>query len=721
MIFKYMNNNNNKQQIDSQLLACRHITNVSEPFVWRLKLTSNEFDTLGSLIHESVRQHDGLSAHLLTPQYALVTITYLAEWYKREYTGISQGDLKRNLDIDTNGLKQLWESSGINIEKYVYQSENGSRMWQYSIFVLGGLAIQHELKRSDGEKFLKALCRIYHGEDYSLENLDEASRAIAFRQSILQKHSLYYYFREILTGAYTDEDETVKTLLINIKNANDEVLKSKFRFEWIITYCPSSSTMSRRLRMWLKPEEVGGGLHQYLSFDRMHLWGITNPEKLKILHFSIRWMNGVSIMQDINKQKPLISYSNTGDENGFVSWGIDQYAVCKSVPTMEFTHFQIIAFDDEDNEYIAQDEATTDWIQLWRIDPWKDEWSSRQSAQHQTAVLFDGDWHIDTDPDAKLSFTDRIFGESKKWNFCYISSDITIRNQSGKEITLYNRTGYDQIYAKLYKETISYADGGLVSYVTEDEEEGEVEEKLPLIFGKEDVCVRHFATKDAIQNVEMESDSTADKVEFKTANGRYQVWNDLDSPDYGINTLRIIIKGMEYKLDVIYVPGPVVRDLEHEAIIYKSVNGKQITCEDKIVLDKTPLVPTIPIQIGHTVLNVYRPTDIKEIYLDGNVHTYRRGEPTTIPYILKDRVMIADFSKKGYSKYKCNQLNSVFSLTGGNDNSALACWETGKTWPASRLDKLAPDWLNVSIGNNRDADKSGLRFFIGTFMRIKNL
>ena len=49
-------------------------------------------------------------------------------------------------------------------------------------------------------KFLKGLCRIYHGESYTLENLDEASRAIAFRESIKRQHSLYEYIKEILNG-----------------------------------------------------------------------------------------------------------------------------------------------------------------------------------------------------------------------------------------------------------------------------------------------------------------------------------------------------------------------------------------------------------------------------------------------------------------------------------------------------------------------------------------
>lgn len=59
-------------------------------------------------------------------------------------------------------------------------------------------------------RFLKGLCRIYHGEDYTLENLDEASRAIAFRESIKRCHSLYEYMQNILNGQMPFDDEDLK-------------------------------------------------------------------------------------------------------------------------------------------------------------------------------------------------------------------------------------------------------------------------------------------------------------------------------------------------------------------------------------------------------------------------------------------------------------------------------------------------------------------------------
>lgn len=84
--------------------------------------------------------------------------------------------------------------------------------------------MRHELGRHDNGRFLKALCRLFHGEDYTLENLDDESRAVAFRQSIAREHSLYEYLKEILDGTGEQHrDKETLALMDAIRTANDEV------------------------------------------------------------------------------------------------------------------------------------------------------------------------------------------------------------------------------------------------------------------------------------------------------------------------------------------------------------------------------------------------------------------------------------------------------------------------------------------------------------------
>ena len=150
---------------------------IREPYVWRLKLSETDFKELEACLSAFIADRGNTA--LSTTENAIYGVVYLAEWYKRKYQSGNKCDLMDGVDVE-----QLFRNSGISIKQYLYRDESGNKRWLYSIYVLGGLAIQHELSRNDNMKFLKGLCRIYHGENYTLENLDEASRAIAFRESI---------------------------------------------------------------------------------------------------------------------------------------------------------------------------------------------------------------------------------------------------------------------------------------------------------------------------------------------------------------------------------------------------------------------------------------------------------------------------------------------------------------------------------------------------------
>ena len=273
--------------------------NPDEPYVWRLHIDDETYQLLEAYIAE---KRVSMSKDI-TESDARLVIVYLAEWYRRIYKGSETGQTNAADDID---LKRVWKASGIRADRYVYQTEAGTRLWKYSIYVLGGLAVRHELGRHDNGRFLKALCRLFHGEDYTLENLDDESRAVAFRQSIAREHSLYEYLKEILDGTGEQHrDKETLALMDAIRTANDEVLRKKFTLEWIVVNKPASPYMKRMLRVALKPEQIGGGLHQYLRFDRLRVWGVSNPERLRNIFIGIRWRNGDECVQDLDKQNPL--------------------------------------------------------------------------------------------------------------------------------------------------------------------------------------------------------------------------------------------------------------------------------------------------------------------------------------------------------------------------------------------------------------------------------
>ena len=63
-----------------------------KPYVWKLRLSLAEFYDLESAIGDSISSHAGHHEHLLTENFAVVVVIYLAEWYKRFYCGADTMD-----------------------------------------------------------------------------------------------------------------------------------------------------------------------------------------------------------------------------------------------------------------------------------------------------------------------------------------------------------------------------------------------------------------------------------------------------------------------------------------------------------------------------------------------------------------------------------------------------------------------------------------------------
>ena len=691
-----------------------------KPWVWQLRLSEVEFYRLETALQESIAEKGGC-AHLNSDNsWARILLVYIAEWYKRRYQSSKVCPLlEAHPEIS---LEQTWKASNFAWARLVYLDEGGNRRWLYSAYVLGGLAIRHELGRSDNDKlrFLKALCRIYHHEDYTLENLEDESRAVSFRQSV-KRHSLHDYMQEILNGNLpfnvddlADSNSEVNRFVLAIRTANDEVMHDKFSLEWVITNAPGYRTMSRALRLWLRPEEVRGGLHQYLRYDRMSLWKIKHPEKLQSLKVGVRFLHNGNTVSDVDWSHSPISFHNTGDEEtGFVAVGVERCTMSSNVPTKPFDTIIIVARDDREEEYELQREKAPDLLQVWREAGTVDRWSSQQNAQRETAVLFSSAWHLKLDciSDAVefKPFHSRSHGKSDLWGW-YLIYDKATLNNGPKEITLYNRQGYDRISTRLYLDTIHYENAGFIKW--HDDEEDEL---LPLIFGPDDVIARHFATKDDITNAKPDKDTEIGLIEFKQG-ANYAEWTDSNRPAFGKVKLRLTVKNQRLPFEACYLPSlgadhPIVRDFVNCTIRYAVFDGLNV-CEqirnDNIALDHVPLNPTVTLTFGHAEIEVYRPTLIKEVYLDDKIISYLDdGEELNLPYIFKNRVEIADYSRQGYRRYKCENLASIYDSRfiniKGNSNvglAALAAWKFDIRHPAILLDEHAPEFLTISFGDS---------------------
>ncbi len=236
-----------------------------------------------------------------------------------------------------------------------------------------------------------------------------------------------------------------------------------------------------------------------------------------------------------------------------------------------------------------------------------------------------------------------------------------------------------------------------------------------MVFGREDLLVRHFATKDDIKDARPQTEEEAECVEFKQPNGRYAEWTDKEQPAYGEQQLRITVKGKPFALKAFYLPRfnkeqPTIRDFATTCIRYRDLNGNDAMLQDHIPMDGECLVPTLCIRYGteedYYEVEVYRPTLIKEVVIDGKLEEYRQdGETVDLPYILKDRVRVNDFSRNGYQPYDCKDIGNIYTEDYlnivGNPNTgyaALAAWRRDTHYQARLLDALAPECLIVCFG-----------------------
>ena len=329
---------------DRKLLEClpkcqeqlRKLIDVGRPYVWELRLSLEQFYILETAIADSISSHSNDYHHLLSEDFAVILVMYLAEWYKRFYKGADTMNDNKVITLSTEELKKLYQLAKIDANTFVYNASTNpdktSYRWLESLQVLGGLAVQAELKRDKSDALLPQLCKIFHGEEIELDDLKDRNRAVAFQESIARKHSLYEYLDCILSKekeppfAKEDmnrEETCIPQLLHKILEADEVAKKNKFDFEWVIAYTASRNQMIRHLRVKMKPEEIGGGKKQYIGYDRLQKpeWGIEHPEEVGRIRFYLRFKDNGRYVQKLDKtEEPLFKYDNTGSEKtGFLS------------------------------------------------------------------------------------------------------------------------------------------------------------------------------------------------------------------------------------------------------------------------------------------------------------------------------------------------------------------------------------------------------------------
>ena len=673
-----------------------------EPYVWKLRLSLAEFCDLESAIGNSISSHAGNHEHLLTEDFAIVVVIYLAEWYKRFYCGADTMDENKVLSLNTEELKRLYELAGIDAKTFVYNASKNpdktSYRWHESLQVLGGLAVQAELKRDKHDNLLPKLCKLFHGEDIDLDDLRDRNRAVAFQESIARQHSLYEYLKCILEkdehgrrnlpfapSDLKDESTRIPELVSKIEQADVLAKKHKFDFEWIIQYAASTHSMVRQLKVKLKPEVIGGGKKQYIGYDRLRSeeWGMEHPENVGRIRMYLRFKNGGQYVQKEEKgEEPLFKYDNTGQEaTGFLSVNKEDEAIYLRVPTTRFDKVEIVMHYDQ-TAHVVQQMEVADYMQVYEVSKSGGRrFTSRRNAQAPTVLIFSTVHRLTEEfQDIPLSYAHfrqgETFGEDYCW--CPIMDKVILRLNTGEELPFFNRNGLYQVVTKKYLKTIKYMDNVFVLYKyidTDEDDDVMQEDRLTVLFGRQALSVLHFPSGMAKDGVPA-GDYTTEW--YNTKERRYVNWDEDHEPKQGKLRLRVTVKGLVFTPKVYYVPffptdpeqQPIWRDFETMRIC-TALEGVEDIQDDfsKDIGDDMP--DTRQLEIGTAsekiLVDVYRPILIRELSqkkscdVESKVISYHDvNEDIEIPLINCQQFSVRDFSANGVKEYQVTQKGTVY-------------------------------------------------------------
>lgn len=672
------------------------------PYVWKLRLSLAEFCDLESAIGNSISSHAGNHEHLLTEDFAIVVVVYLAEWYKRFYCGADTMDENKVLSLNTEELKRLYELAGIDAKTFVYNASQNpdktSYRWQESLKVLGGLAVQAELKRDKHDNLLPKLCKLFHGEDIDLDDLRDRNRAVAFQESIARQHSLYEYLKCILEkdehgrrnlpfapSDLKDESTRIPELVSKIEQADVLAKKHKFDFEWIIQYAASTHSMVRQLKVKLKPEVIGGGKKQYIGYDRLRSeeWGVEHPENVGRILMYLRFKNGGQYVQkEENGEEPLFKYDNTGQEaTGFLSVNKEDEAIYLWVPTTRFDKVEIVMHYDQ-TAHVVQQMEVADYMQVYEVSKSGGRrFTSRRNAQAPTVLIFSTAHRLTEEfQDIPLSYAHFRQGENTGEDYCWcpIMDKVILRLNTGEELPFFNRNGLYQVVTKKYLKTIKYMDNVFVLYKyidTDEDDDVMQEDRLTVLFGRQALSVLHFPSGMAKDGVPA-GDYTTEW--YNTKERRYVNWDEDHEPKQGKLRLRVTVKGLEFTPKVYYVPfsptdpeqQPIWRDFETMRI-RTALEGVEDIQDDfsKDIGDNMP--DTRQLEIGTAsekiLVDVYRPILIRELSqkkscdVESKVISYHDvNEDIEIPLINCQQFSVRDFSANGVKEYQVTQKGTVY-------------------------------------------------------------
>ena len=655
---------------DSEQISClqdkiSRLQNREVKYVWELRLTEDEFLQLENEISRSIAAAKS-QKHLFTRENALYTIVYVAEWYKRRYNGLDTDKDTCVVKLDDN-CKQLWGNSIYDSNTYVYDASSNpdkpSRQWIRSLYLMGGLALQQELNRVNDDRFLVELCRLYHGESTDIMSIDDRTRSIPFQCSITEKHSLFHYIASILKGDYPfakeeldDPQSLANQFIQRINDANIKAQKEKFDFEWVVIYNGLHASASRNLKVKLRPEEIGGKLANYISFERAkRYWDIPNIENVGKLSFDLSFIDKGRVVQLPNFKQPFMTFEYS--DEGFDYAGDIDRIYYQNVPIGDFTDIQVWVKYGDEIKAIGAPISFPGYIQIYKNPKDNRTWTSHRIAGVESAVLLSPRCRIKSQKEGyqceNLNYVNKN-KQSEPVSWCPIYATVTIVNGDGQEVQLRNAIGKYQLLVKRYSDTIRYINSVQVDHTYIFNNTSPDRDRIPVLFGWEGLELLFYSKEDAEAESVPLSECT---IEWSQANSRY-ISLQQQEPPLGKCTFRVTWdkKAQTQNLNVFYVPFakegdayPLWRDLENQ-YIRCNVEGFQ---DMSVPYEKNnqPVDDVVEYRLGtdddYVMLQIYRPIAISELYRGNRLIDYIDEDVVSLPLLSASEYSIRRFDKDG--------------------------------------------------------------------------
>lgn len=623
--------------------------NFDYKYLWKNKLGTEEFEELK--VHLIACSNEGRIDFV--KRFARAILLYIAEWYKRCYSGKTDKNAIETLKLECKP-KEIWEAAQMP-NSLLYKKKNN--MYLFSMYVLGGLPIRYLTNKRFKDIFKEISSAYKKKEDEEQINNNIFINNHALQESMRsQWGSLHLYFDALMRDEYpfsaSDlEKEPFKNFIENLKEWNP--MRNKFKIEWLIEGNLRNKKLRRLLRLYVTPE-TAGERHKSISYARLEKWCGNKDYKSFNLYLCFNEDNP----EETDEQSEHLSFYNTYD-GYFVGQMTDNFFTFTHIPSTNIRKIKLVG--KFGHRFKVVDEFNIQpYLQLFETNRYGILSSNKNDRKNYVLLPYDYKiLHPVVGKDGEKYFTDDVEPYRMIENNTYVS----FKDAEDEDITLYGHVNGINVSFKRYTDVLLYDDEGMCQHSFLDANGKWQEEKIPVIFNAHDIKVVK-----CMENEEPE-ELSFDKyqLEFKAdGSNNYQSWTDENSPKRGVCKIRVVMQGCKYVQKVYVLPSPkcpIKRDckkrkigidasidmLEYPYDFYKTefLDGRNINWyEDKLdnCYSKDQICIKFGIDKDFLSLKVHRACIVKKLYRDGElIESYRDGVANSsleIPIMLKDHFSV---------------------------------------------------------------------------------